>query len=210
MLVRSLLLLLIAAPQPSTDPSGHYRLTGSPETAAELILDDDGGFEYALSEGALDEGSSGRWTRDEGLVRLTTEPKPVPPAFGAGPVEPIADAPFALALTWPNGRGIAGADFRIRFADGSSAEGYTQEEGWSADPAESRIPVSVQFAVPMHGLVSPDFTLDGGRAKRFVFVLTPNDLGRIDFDGEPLDLAGDRLVMRRFGRELRFQRLAED
>ena len=209
-LIRPFLVLLIAASQPSADPAGRYRLTGSPDTAAELVLHGDGRFEYGLSEGALDEASSGRWTRDKGLVRLNTDPKPLPPAFSAGPAERVADAPFAIRPTWPNGHGIAGVDFRIRFADGSSIQGYTQEDGWSADPAESRVPASIQLAIPMHGLVSPVFPLDGGRGRRFVFVLTSNDLGRIDFDAEPLELDQDRLVMRRFGRELRFLRVSED
>ena len=50
--------------------AGHYYLVGVPEVGSELVLKADGRFQYMLAYGALDELSSGCWTRHRGLVTL--------------------------------------------------------------------------------------------------------------------------------------------
>jgi hypothetical protein len=207
MLLRALVLLpLLVAAAPSDGPAGRYRLAGGPDTAAEIVLHVDGRFEFALAEGALDASATGRWTREGGHILLTTDPKPVAPVFSAGPVARDADASLSLKVLWPDGRGVALVDFQIRFADGSVEEGYTQDYGWTLPPGDARVPSSVELAVPMYGLASPPFALDGDKGNKFTFVLTPNDLGRVDFNREPLDIGDRRLVMHHNGAAMNFLR----
>lgn len=53
--------------------AGHYYLNGVTEVGSELLLRDDGRFEWFLTYGAMDRTASGRWTEAEGRVVLTTE-----------------------------------------------------------------------------------------------------------------------------------------
>jgi hypothetical protein len=200
------LIVMLLAAAPASDPVGAYRLTGVHDAAAELVLHADGRFDYAMAEGALDQESSGRWTREGNRVLLTTEPKPVAPVFSPGAIGMAKDASLSLKVVWPNGRGVALVDFRILFTDGSSAEGYTQEDGWSLEPGDARVAKSIQLAVPMHDLVSPIFPLDPAKGNAFTFLLTPNDLGRVDFEQVPLDIAPGRLIFHREGQSLVYVR----
>jgi hypothetical protein len=198
-------LLLAATAVSAAPPAGHYRLVGVHDAASELILYPDGRFEYALAYGALDEQAQGRWTSDDKTVHLTTVPKPKPAVFTAGPAERNAGAPFSIKVTAPDGRGLAGVDFQLNFDSGDPVESYTQEYGWNLDPADKRTPRSVRFAVPMSGLVSQTLPIDVTKAKQFTFILTPNDLGTIDFEDLPLTMeAPHRLIMHRDGGDLTY------
>lgn len=53
--------------------AGHYYLNGVTEAGSELLLHDDGRFEWFLAYGAMDRTASGRWTEADGRVVLTTE-----------------------------------------------------------------------------------------------------------------------------------------
>lgn len=53
--------------------TGHYYLNGVTEVGSELLLRDDGRFEWFLAYGAMDRVASGRWTEADGHVVLTTE-----------------------------------------------------------------------------------------------------------------------------------------
>lgn len=53
--------------------TGHYYLNGVTEVGSELLLRDDGRFEWFLAYGAMDRTASGRWTEADGHVVLTTE-----------------------------------------------------------------------------------------------------------------------------------------
>ena len=160
-LTAALSAMLASAPA-SAAPSliGQYRVAAGPDVAGGLEISADNRFRYAFSAGALDERAEGRWAADGAKVCLYTEPRPVPPAFTLAPrTAPSQEAP-TLLVTWPNGRGIAGVDFRIGFDSGDPLEGYTQSYGWSMPQDDKRVPRWIELAVPMHGLQSPRLTLD--------------------------------------------------
>jgi len=193
-------LLIGAAPPPAPDPVGRYRLTGEHDVASELILARDGHFEYALAAGALDEYARGRWTRAGRQIRLTTVPKPVPPSFAAGPAKKTAEAPLVLHVTWPDGRDAVGTDLRIEFETGEPLVTYVGgPDGWTMPEGEARRPVAVTLALDMFGFASPRFPIDAARANDLSFVITPHDLGKVDFESLPLDVEPGRLVMHRGG-----------
>jgi hypothetical protein len=200
--VRSLLLAaaaLMLAPgaADARGPAGRYRLVGEQDVASELLLKPDGRFEYALAAGALDERAEGRWTLQGKSVRLTTEPKPKPAMFSAGAATRSNEAPLTLRAVWPDGRGIAGIDFRIGFDAGDPVEDYTQEDGWSMPAEEKRVPRWVQLELRMYNLASPRFPIDASAANALTFTLTPNDLGVFDFQGTMLDVSDAGLRMHR-------------
>lgn len=184
---------------------GQYRLAEGPDVAGALDIGADHRFRYRLAAGALDERAEGRWELRDGRACLFTEPRPVPPTFALAPPAPGQRA--TLLVTGPNGQGIAGVDFRLGFARGEPIEGYTQSYGWTVPRGERRRPQWVELAVPMHGLRSPRIAL-AGRAKARV-VLTPNDLGVVDFQGECLSANGGRFVLPRGGGEMRFVRVGD-
>jgi hypothetical protein len=189
----------IAAP-----PGQRYRLVGVHDAASELILYPDGRFEYALAYGALDEEAKGRWTRSGNTIRLTTVPKPRPAVFSAGPSGRTTDAPLTIKVVLPNGRGLALVDFVITFDTGPPISGYTQDDGWTLDPAEKRTPRSITLGIPMYELKSQVFAIEAAKGNQLTFVLTPNDLGTIDFENLPLTMGANRLIMHRGGADLTY------
>ena len=176
---------------------GHYRLIGGPHVASELVLNPDGHFLYFLTGGSLDEQGHGQWEVEGANLRLTTTPPPVPAVFSAGAVGTSPDAPLILHVIGANGSGIAGVDLRVGFDSGDTVEGYTQDYGWSLPDAEKRRARWVEFALPIYRLASQRFPLDLARGNAFHFVLTPNDLGVVDFAGVPIAIEPGRLIMDR-------------
>ncbi|HKT13778.1 MAG TPA: hypothetical protein VJR87_00075 [Allosphingosinicella sp.] len=190
--------MLACSSASAKSPAGHYRLIGEQDVASELVLKEDGHFLYALAAGALDEHAEGRWTSDGKTVWLTTEPKPRPAVFRAGPAARTAEAPLRVRITWPDGRGIPGVDFAIGFDSGSPITDYTQEDGWSLPPDEKRSPSWLEFALPMYALKSQRFVVDPTAANDLTFVIEPNDLGVADFQELTLTIGNNRLLMPRY------------
>jgi len=202
-------LLLAAAPphhRAAPGPAGHYRLAGGPDVASEILLRPDGRFRFFLMEGAVDEQAQGRWTREGSRIKLVTLPKPVPPVFSAGPTTKTAETPLKLRVTWPDGRGIATIDLRVGFDKGDPVESYTQEDGWSLDPAEKRAPRWVELGLQMYGIGYARFPVDLAKGNSLTFVLTPNGLGTMEFDDVEVEAQPGALVFRRGGQEGRYVR----
>jgi hypothetical protein len=198
--MRVLLALAVAAAAPpaANDPAGHYRLTGEHDVASALDIRRDGSFEYALAAGALDEYATGRWRRVGDEIRLTTVPKPLPPSFAAGAARKTPGTPLILHVVWPDGRDAVGTDLRVEFERGPPLETYVGgPDGWTMPDGETRRPIAVTLALGMFGFASPRFPIDAERANELSFVITPHDLGRVDFEDLPLDVQPGRLVMHR-------------
>jgi len=195
---------LVAFPAAATPALlGHYSVAEGPDVAGELVLTADGRFAYYFGAGALDEQARGRWEERGEQLCLTTEPTPVAPTFALGPRG--ADGPDAptLLVTWPNGRGIAGVDFRLGFAEGEPAEDYTQDYGWTLPEGETRVPLWIELTEPIHSVTSPRLDLNASERGTIVAVLTPNDIGIVDFRSACLERRGKGFVLYRTGGEMR-------
>jgi hypothetical protein len=176
--------------------AGHYRLRGGPDTASELDLLPDGRFRFFLAAGALDLHAEGRWTSDGRTVVLNTEPRPTPPTFATGPVIRSYDSPIVVLVNGPNGRGIAGVDLKMGFADGREIESYTQEYGWNYDQeGPPGVPRWVELSLRMYNLPPQRFPLDAAAGNKFTFTLVPNDLGVQDFRDTSLEVSPEGLVI---------------
>lgn len=178
-------------------PAGRYRILDGPDVASELILRADGRFQYFLSAGSLDEQAQGAWKVEGDELKLTTIPKPVPAAFSIGPSSFDKDGRLNVNVTNPAGRGIASVHFTLGFDTGQPINGYTQDYGWSMDRQEQRTPRWIQFAVPIFDLRSNRFPIDLAKGNRLTFILTPNDLGTIDFEDVHIDIEPRRLIVHR-------------
>jgi hypothetical protein len=203
-----LLMLLVlgsAAAGRERSPAGLYRLVGEPEAASQLLLRPDGRFRYFLSVGALDEQAEGRWTAEDRVVTLVTEPKPVPPVFSPGRAGIAEGTVLSVRVSSPSGDGIAGVDLRIGFDEGPPVEGYTQEDGWSLPPDETRTPRWIELGVPMHGLASPRLPVETASGNALAFTLIPNDLGVLDFAGIRIETADRALIVQRGEARLRYE-----
>ena len=209
--MRQLLLAiaLLAAPAIAKDNAfvGEYGIAEGPDVGGGLLIRSDGRFQYALAVGALDERAEGRWEARGDRICLTTEPKPVPPAFEKGAPIAVDGAIPTLLVTWPNGEGIPGVDFRIGFDSGDPAEGYTQYYGWTMPVEDKRAPRWVEISEPIYGITAPRFVLteaDGGRLR---VTLIPNDIGVVDMEGACLEKTDRGVLLHREDGNIRFVRL---
>jgi hypothetical protein len=186
--------------------AGRYRIQGGPDVASELILGADGKFQYFLMAGALDEQAEGSWQATGDALRLTTIPKPTPAVFSPGPTSTAPESKLAVRVTNPSGRGLPLVDVKIGFETGAPATGYTQDYGWSLDQDELRTPRWIELSVPIYNLRSQRFPINLAKGNALTFVLTPNDLGTIDFTGMQIDIQPGRLIMHRGGALIAFKR----
>ena len=203
----------VAIPAEARSPySGRYRVAEGPDVAGGLELGADGRFRYFLSAGALDQHAEGTWTETGGDIRLTTDPRPVPPSFARGPdakPEDGKDLP-TLHVRLADGRDLAGIDFRLGLTGGVGMAGYTQAEGWSFDeaqakPDERRI-AWVELVEPIYDVVSPRFVIDPPASGGLVFVLTPNDIEVVDFRNDRFEKRSDDFVLHLGERTLKMVR----
>ena len=186
-------------------PAGRYRIQGGPDVASELILSADGRFQYFLSAGSLDEEAQGAWKVEGDALKLTTIPKPVPAVFSMGPSSFVKDRSLDLHVTNPAGRGLASVHFILGFETGHPITGYTQDYGWSMDPQEKRTPRWIELTVPIFGLRSNRFPIDLAKGNRLTFILTPNDLGTVDFEDVQIDIEPRRLIVHRGDALIRYE-----
>ncbi|MBN8844905.1 MAG: hypothetical protein J0H88_16820 [Sphingomonadales bacterium] len=203
---------LITAPAVAQDSPfvGEYGVSEGPDVGGGLLIRNDGRFQYLLEAGALDERAEGRWEVRGETICLTTEPKPVPPAFEKGPPIAVDGEVPTLFVTWPKGGAISGVDFVIGFDSGEPAEGYTQYYGWSMPEDDKRVPRWVEVREPVYGITAPRFELtesDGGKLR---LILIPNDIGVVDMDGACIERTGRGIVLHRRDGDLRFVRLGAD
>lgn len=81
-----------AASAQSENLAGHYYLSGVTEVGSELLLKQDGSFNWAMSYGAMDQQSEGTWKLQNGKVVLTSKAlKPLRPFLSLKGVEPWSD-----------------------------------------------------------------------------------------------------------------------
>lgn len=180
-------------------PVGHYRIKDGPDVASELILRGDGKFQYFLSAGSLDEQAQGVWKVEREKLKLTTIPTPVPAVFSVGPSSSAKDSRLDVHVTNPAGRGIASVHFTLGFDKGKAINGYTQDYGWRMGEEEKRTPRWIELSVPIFNLRSDRFPVDLTKGNRLTFILTPNDLGTIDFKDVRIDVEPGRLIVHRGG-----------
>lgn len=207
---------LIAAPAAAQEAQdspfvGEYSLSEGPDVGGGLLIRNDGRFQYMLAAGALDERAEGRWEMRGDTICLTTDPKPVPPAFEKAELVEVDGAIPTLFVSWPNGRGIAGVTFTIGFDSGDPVEDYTQNYGWNLPEDDKRIPRWIEVREPIYDVTAPRYELAAADDGKLHVTLIPNDIGVVAFDGACLAAGEDgRTILHRAEGDMRFRKLQSE
>jgi len=173
------------------------------EVAAGLWLKPDGHFLYQLSYGALDEQASGRWTVSGDKVILDGDPVKAPRITL---VSQMQGAPATLRINTDAKDPYDQQNFNalIKMASGPGEDVQLGVDGLTWPYPSAGTPTEVRLYFPVYDIVSDPVKLDAGST--LVFHFEPNDLGKADFRGTPLQVEGGVLVLKRFDRTLRFKR----
>jgi hypothetical protein len=177
------------------------------EMAAWLELQPDGRFHYALSYGALDEEARGAWAFDGTQVLLTSDPA-VAPRFVVLTAGPLQDNRIRLTLDLPQGMDRQYFKARMTLSDGRSIEQQFGQDGLDAPLGPGERVVSVALLLPVYGLESEPAPLPDARGGEAHFRFDPNDLGKVAFERQRLEVTRDGLQLERHGRTIVFRRLA--
>lgn len=198
-----------AAPARTADPAVGEYSSATRELIAGLRLDPDGGFEYGLTVGSLDERARGRWKREGERIVLVSEPRPTPPSIAPDRIENAPGQPFSIRLLGPGGQDIPMIDLRIDFETGPPLESYLAGGPWTWPASEERRPRFVTFSKKAYGIDSGRLPLRAEDGKIATFRLTPNDLGVVDLTGAYLEPNGDELILVRRDGSLSFSRISD-
>jgi len=209
-LLATLLLLTAAAP---ADPAHPAALVGEydghqMEMGAGLELKADGRFRYMLSYGAIDEEANGSWVADHGTVVLTSD-HVTPPRIAmvdqkAGPAKELR-----VTLDVPQGVNPQLFDAVVTFADGHSAQQQLSEGETVIPFADGAAPTRIMLVFSMLEIHGDWIAIDPATGNRLHFRFEPHDLGMVDFHGTALRMEGGELLLDRYGRTVRFRRVAE-
>lgn len=199
----------LAAPAPAVPDPNPASLAGGydghqSEIAAMLDLGSDGRFHYGLSYGALDEEARGKWEFDGSRVLLTSDPV-VPPKFVVLSAKPLRARKLKLKLDLPCGMDRQYFSVRARLGDGRSIERQFGEEGLEVPLGPSERVASVAVMLPVYGLEGEPAPLPRARGGEVHFRFEANDLGKVDFERQPLLLEQGGMVLERHGRTIVFR-----
>jgi len=210
-LLATLLLLTAAAP---ADPAHPAALVGAydghqMELGAGLDLEADGRFHYGLSYGALDEEAEGSWVADHGSVVLTSD-HVMPPRFTLVEQKAAPGKELRITLDVPHGMNAQYFDAVVAFADGHTVQQQLGEEDETVLPIPAgAVPTRIMVVLAMYELHGDWIAIDPAKGVRFHFRFEPNDLGKVDFRGTALKIEGGELLLDRYGRTVRFRRVAK-
>jgi hypothetical protein len=178
---------------------------GQMEMAAGLELKPDGRFNYALSYGALDEQAAGRWTVRGDRVLLTSDhvvaPRFVLVSHGRG-----AAGLLRVDLDVPRGVSRQYFDALVTQTNGQTRKVQLSEEGLMLPFAGNEAPASLRMLLPVFSVLGEPVKLDPASGYSVRFRFEPNDVGKVDFRAEPLQIANGDLMLDRHGRSIRFRR----
>lgn len=178
---------------------------GQMEMATGLELKPDGHFNYVLSYGALDEEATGTWTVSGDRVLLTSNPVNPPRlamiSRGRGP-----DGVLQVSLDVPRGVSRQLFDALITDASGQIQKKQLTDDGLSVPFTRASAPTSIRLIFPVFSVAGEPVPLDPASGYVLHFRFEPNDLGKVGFRAEPLQIVNGDLVLNRHGRTIRFRR----
>ncbi|MFY0522550.1 hypothetical protein ACN28I_04840 [Archangium gephyra] len=113
---------------------GHYTLRGVSEVGSELVLKEDGRFEYGLAYGGHEESVTGTWKQTAKGVTLKADRDPRPPSltFKGSRFSEYGDDKDSVNVDVGNkamGLVFSGMDVEFRFKSGNTLKGQTGRSG---------------------------------------------------------------------------------
>ncbi|MFC5473943.1 hypothetical protein [Paraherbaspirillum soli] len=114
---------------------GHYYLQGKTELGSELLLKNDGRFQWTMSYGAEDRFAQGRWSLDKGEVALVAVPPDKEPVFRLFREDELRIVKPADAGSWvaivgvPNVGPAVGMEVKFESKSGKTVTAKTDRNG---------------------------------------------------------------------------------
>jgi ankyrin repeat protein len=188
--------------------AGHYYLYGVREVGSEILLRENGRFEYMLAYGALDELASGTWQVLDGRAIIESDPSVSPPV-----------APYAFVRAGnenPELVTVRTSGPQSAFAE-VSVDVYGCEAPHLTGGHITAQVLAVEFDSPICFIVLSSGEVDGGRAfayevppeqrsmREFEFAVDPTAQRANGFRVE-LEIDDDELVLIRSGRAMRYRK----
>ena len=185
-------------------PAGHYTLRGLREVGSELVLYENGRFEYMLAYGSYDEYAKGTWKRDGQRVILNSEGKDAPVKFTLKQTETRPEPGIFVLVNNKAGRGIASIDVMLQFDGNEVKTGYTQTYGFEYPLENNRFPSAVGLGLRRYN-VEPQWTkVTSNKTNVFIFEFDPGDLGQAKFRDQVFLWDNGTLVTDRNGQRMRY------
>lgn len=185
-------------------PAGHYTLRGLREVGSELVLYENGRFEYMLAYGSYDEYAKGTWKQDGQRVILNSEGKDAPVKFILKQTETRPEPGIFVLVNNKAGRGIASIDVMLQFDGNEVKTGYTQTYGFEYPLENNRFPRAIGLGLRRYN-VEPQWTqITGNKGNVFVFEFDPGDLGQAKFRDQVFVWDNGALVTDRNGQRMRY------
>jgi hypothetical protein len=123
---------------------GEYHLQGVIETASALLLKPDSTFELFFSYGAMDRQGTGRWSYNNGKIRLNSRTKPTVD-FALTASKSTGDSTTTVKIITPANQFASNFEVMLRSADGDSS-GQTNSDGIFRANRKSVTKVELFFA----------------------------------------------------------------
>ncbi|MGK5026313.1 hypothetical protein [Janthinobacterium sp. RB2R34] len=131
----SLTFSAIAADQPASSLPGHYYLQGVTEVGSELLLKEDGKFEWMLAYGNVDQQASGDWSVAGKEVTLRAASPGKAPQFRVFDEEemrirkPAAAGQWVAIVGFPQLGPMAGVEVKFEAKSGKTATAVSLQNG---------------------------------------------------------------------------------
>jgi hypothetical protein len=185
-------LILMESPMFAADLSGHYRLSGVPETASQLLLEPGGKFKYMLIYGAADYFAEGTWRADGNSVILNTAGAAAAP-FRLTASSATKSGHTRVVVKAPNGNPVQHIDIVLRTAKGE-LKGRTDGRG-EALFQDAGGASSISFVVRVYSLEAGPFDIKASDDD-FTFEINGDAIRQVPFKEERLKVDGTALEMR--------------
>jgi hypothetical protein len=192
------------APQ-ALDLAGSYFLRNLPGGDSELTLEPDGCFDFMVTYGAADYRATGVWAFEDGGVVLNSVTDPAAAPFRLLRSVASRIPGVRIWVTTPHGGAVSYIDVQIEAATGPGAD-QTDSDG-VAFFANAKAAVSAAFRIPVYHFESGPVELNPAH-NEFFFEINGDQIMRVPFRNERLEIEGDSLVLRYWGTDhpLRYEK----
>ncbi len=186
----------------AADLAGRYVLRGMGEAASELLLKSDGSYEFALTYGAADWDSKGKWIERDGIVYLNSDSQEQQPPFRLLHSHASKSGLVRIRIHTPQGGGVPNVEVGL-FTNKGKHVGSTDSNGVAAF-STSDMPQSAAFRIRAYHLETELYELNHSH-DNFTFVIDEDAVRFLRFTDERVTPKGDMLILHFWGPDQEMQ-----